>query len=336
MTGGGGSVVCRPCRLRVRRAMIEGMLTIESEEARANRLRVAWAWDEWREPGAITKAEMYDVLTRPIPALPLPPPILTWPTRASVGVPEDVKLLRAPSGRVTEAGAILDSLEIIGMLTIAAPDVRIRRSRVKLSDTSGPGAYPIKVDGSVPDGHGPIIEDSELDGNARAGVGVGFNNYTLRRTLVHNSVDGLRADGLVVVEDSLITDLARTPGSHNDGIQTLKGREIHVDRTTIDVYDEGDLPGPEDDDPHNACFIISAGASGGPVEDVSFQDCWFEGGNYGIYGGKDGEHPVTKIQIRRNTFARGKFRYGPVTALADPSGFDRLTNLYDDGKPVLS
>jgi hypothetical protein len=250
------------------------------------------------------------------------------PGPTNTGVPTGTKLTPSGSLKVKKNGEIVENLDVSGQIRIMADNVTVKNCRIKAGTSAS--AYPAHVASS--EYTGTVFEDCEIDGNGVSSVAAGLKNITLRRCNIHNGIDLVRADGNVLIEDNWLHNPARTPGSHNDAIQMLKGSNVIIRRNTIDMYVEGATPA--EDDPHNACFIISAGDSGGPVDNVVIEDNWIEGGNYGMYLGSGGTYPVTNVKVRRNTFAKGKFRYGPVTAVADTAGFDKATNVYEDGTPV--
>ncbi|NHC45877.1 right-handed parallel beta-helix repeat-containing protein [Motilibacter aurantiacus] len=238
-----------------------------------------------------------------------------YPSASNTGVPKGTKLTKSGGITVTKAGTVIDALDVSGSINVKANNVTIRRSRI----VNGGANYPVRLFSGF---SGLVVEDTEINGNGNASVGICCNKFTLRRVNLHNSVDGVRADGNVVVEDSWIHDLARTPGSHNDTIQTLKGSNIVIRRNTLLPYDAAA------GDPHNAAFIISAGTSGGAVDDVLLEKNYVNGGNYTLYLGKGGVHPVTDVTVRGNRFGRN-FRFGPVTALGADTTFD-ATNVWND------
>jgi hypothetical protein len=267
-------------------------------------------------PGPSGPAGIPTTVPPPAPT-PTPTPAATsarrWPDASTTGVVDEAAL--RPSGTITASkpGQLVENLAISGKLVITAPGVVVRNVRIV---GGGPGSYPITVDtgGSV------TVYDSE------AGVAICCKRYELHRVEVRNAIDGLRADGSVLVDASWIHALARVTSSHNDAVQMLKGTDVRILRSRLEPR--------TGDDPMNAAFIISAGASGGPVDQVEIRGNWIDGGNYSLYLGAGGKVPGTHVTVADNVFTRAH-RYGPVTAIADRAGFDRTTNRYTDGTPVL-
>lgn len=265
----------------------------------------------------------------PSPATPPPPPpspppqpqaVLPGPT--NTGVPAGTVLKANGGSKIKKDGTVLEGLDISGSLSIEANNVVIRKCRIKASATASSSSYPIKVaDSSIT---GLVIEDCEIDGNGRTSVVVATKNFTLRRCNVHGGNDLVRADGNVTIEDSWLHHPYRVAGSHNDAVQMLSGGNVMLRNNNIDIA--------VDNDPLNACFIISASSA---INEVTIEGNYLNGGNYTLYlGANDKGIPVTNVKVRNNKFGRDH-RYGAIAAIADSAGFDRATNVYsDDGKPV--
>lgn len=242
---------------------------------------------------------------------------------SNTGVPVGTVLAPSSSVVVTTDGTVLDAKDITGSVSIKANNVTIRRSIITQNADSK--SYPIRVYSGF---SGLVVEDTTIIGSGAASVGICCNSFTLRRVDLSNTIDGVRADGRVTIEQSYIHHLARLPGSHNDTIQTLKGSDIVIRDNTLSPYNT------MTEDSMNAAYIISAGVSGGPVDRVTFTGNYLNGGNYTVYMGAGGDHPVTNVTVAGNTWGRD-FRYGPVTALTSDADWDRATNVWEDtGLPV--
>lgn len=238
-------------------------------------------------------------------------PVGGFPGAGSTGVPDGVQLRKVGRMTVTQNGAVLDGLDM-ECLDVRADDVVVRNSRITCDrDTSA----------VLNDGERLVIEDAEIDGGGKASVCVAHSRFTLRRVDVSNCADGIRANGDVVVEASFVHSLARQSGSHNDAIQTTKGRNIRIVGNTLLPYD------PASDDPMNAAYILKEDQ--GDISDVVFRGNYVNGGNYTLYIVGSG---MTNLDYAHNRFGRDH-RYGPVSG--DLDGVRWTDNLYaDNGRAV--
>lgn len=251
------------------------------------------------------------------PAPPAPPvpvgraPTPGFPSLATTGVPTGVQLRQIDRLELRD-GDIVEGVHLRGCLTVAADDVTLRNSIVECTNAGG-GV--IKVRGA-----NFTLEDSEVDGLGDAGSCVGSGGYTLRRVEMRNCSDGARANTDVMIVESLIHQLARQEGSHNDAIQTTQGTRITIENNTLLAYD------PRTDDPFNAAYIF--GPATGEVGDVVFRDNYVDGGNHTVVTGTAGSVEVTGNRFGRN------HRYGPVNGPHDPLAVWEDNRYADDGEPV--
>ena len=164
------------------------------------------------------------------------------PGPTNTGVPAGT-VLRPHYGNltITTPGATYDALDIHGFVTIKAPNVTIKRSRIRGGVATGNIGL---VTNYSPTATGFVLEDSELvpaypsvwlDGAKGA-------NFTLRRVNSHGTVDNVKVHGPnVVVENSWLHDtryFASDPnqgggGTHNDGVQVLGGHNIRISNNSI-------------------------------------------------------------------------------------------------------
>src|SRR5204862_8013779 len=112
-------------------------------------------------------------------------------------------------------GARVDARDIRGDLIVTANNVVVTRSRIH-------GV----VYAHTSDQSGLLLQDSEItsDVNQTYSVSnqppISDGNYTLRRVHVHRWQDGPRSGrGSVVIEDSLVDELAYAAGEHPDAFQ---------------------------------------------------------------------------------------------------------------------
>ncbi len=196
-----------------------------------------------------------------------------------------------PSGsiKVTQPGTVIDGLDIKGEVSIEADNVTIKRSRITSGDY-----YPIRhLNGNK----GLLVEDTEIAGtNGDVTSAISFTDYTARRVNVHGSADGLKADNNVLIEDSYIHDLALSPGSHNDGIQSTGGSNVTIRHNTIDVGSDG----------ITSCIIL--GNEWAPQSNITIANNLLNGGGWSIYLPDQG----TNRSITGNRFGRD-YGYGIAT-----------------------
>jgi hypothetical protein len=138
-----------------------------------------------------------------------------YPDASNTGVPPGTVL--TPSGGITvnTPGAVIDGRDISGPVVVNAPDVRIRRSRIRTT------AFWAIDNNST----GLVIEDSEIDGLGANGTCIGSDNLTVRRADIRGCENGFNVccNGKVTVEDSYIHDLTTANGAHTDGAQVGQG-----------------------------------------------------------------------------------------------------------------
>jgi hypothetical protein len=194
--------------------------------------------------------------------------------------------------RVTTPNTVIDGLDISGDVSIEAPGVVIKNSRIH-GGGDGNGVY--VRSGSVQ------IFDSEIFGFENA---LGFDNWAAYRVDIHSTTgDGVKFGSNVTLQDSWIHDLTPGPSAHADGGQMQGGvRNLVVSHNTIDVSASKSA---------NAALFLAPDL--GPSADgpVTIAGNYLSGGNYTVFcvDGADGRYIVKNITIRDNVFGRS-FEYG--------------------------
>jgi hypothetical protein len=159
-----------------------------------------------------------------------------YPDETCTGVPAGTQLTVVHGDMtIRTPNTVIDGMDIRGCVSVKAPGVVIRRSKV-----SCPGFEVIaSADG---DYTGPplLIEDTEIDCQGTNGTAVGDTNLTARRVDIHGCENGFDLDQNVVVEDSYIHHLYNSPEAHSDGIQLASGHYKIVDGQYV-RDDEGRL-----------------------------------------------------------------------------------------------
>lgn len=159
----------------------------------------------------------------PTPTTPAPPAApgscvypTCFPTAANTGVPAGTALTTVNGDlTVTKAGTTVDAKDIRGDLIVQADNVTVTRTRIEGT-----------VFAHTSDQSGLLLQDSEITSSPGRAFSVGNQppiadgNYTLRRVHVHRWQDGPRSgSGPMVIEDSLVDELAFAAGEHPDAFQ---------------------------------------------------------------------------------------------------------------------
>jgi hypothetical protein len=173
---------------------------------------------------------------------------------------------------VTTPGASYDGLDIHGFVSVRAPDVSIKRSIIRGSSVTK-GSIGL-VENVSPAGVNFTLTDSEL-APAFPSVyldGVMGSNFTLLRDDIHGTVDTVKVFGdNATVEHSWLHNTVYYPrdpnqgggGTHNDGVQVLKGTNIRIMHNTITGA-------------RNSALQITQGV--GKVTGLWFDGNWADGG----------------------------------------------------------
>jgi hypothetical protein len=180
----------------------------------------------------------------------------TFPNPATTGTPDGWVPASVHQGDldITEAGAVVQDIEVTGSVAVKAPDVTLRRVRVHgrvwnqwypPRRGSALTQYPMTIEDSVIGDTGEAATDVTQHGT------VGPGSYTLRGSELYGS-DGFRVsepeatpeggDAGVLIEDNYFhaNDVGADCGYHLDGVQGYAGgTDVVVRGNTIDV-DRGD------------------------------------------------------------------------------------------------
>lgn len=227
----------------------------------------------------------------------------SFPTADTTGVPGGTSLTPSESITVTEDGKVIDGLEIEGMVTIAAPNVTIRNSRIMTDSVMG-----VKVEsgGSV------VIEDSEIVGlSGECANGVGYAHYVLRRVDVSGCQDGMKASGgSAEIYDSYIHDLRKTDDSHNDSIQSTGATGVVIEGNTICA-------------PYKATVAaINLSPQRTSITDVTIRSNFLYGGNHTVYLAKHPKSdlgPPTNVLYQDNVVDPTAYKWSPMILDSHPT-----------------
>jgi uncharacterized protein DUF4082 len=218
----------------------------------------------------------------------------TAPGPTTTGVPVGTKLTTSGALRVTNANTVLSGLDITGTISIEAPGVVIKNSKIHGSG-NGNG---IQVRSG-----GVAIQDSEIYGFEN---GIGGDDWKASRVNIHsNTGDGIKLGSDTELADSWIHDLTPGSGAHADGIQVQSGIVNAVVRNN--VIDLSTTKSP------NAALFLAPDLGPSSAGPVSVEGNFFDGGNYTVQvvDGNNGEYFIKEIEFRDNTWGRTN-NYGPV------------------------
>jgi hypothetical protein len=235
------------------------------------------------------------------------PPPTGFPNAGNTGVPSGTSLTAytGPS-TITTANTVVDG-KTIGCLTVSAPGVVIRNSRISCNG--------FRVLGGGGTGSGPLlVQDSEIDCQNSNGTGVDVTNATFTRVDVSGCENGFNVGGPLTLEDSWIHNLVTANGAHTDGMQFNQGASnITVRHNTIDpvagssggtsciiMWDEGN--------PQNSNVLITNNLMLG------------SGAAQTMYTPRQG--PLTNVRVTNNRMEKGEFGYngGNGSLVTDWSG----------------
>ncbi len=115
---------------------------------------------------------------------------------------------------------MLSLLDIAGQLTIDVPCV-VDRCRV----TQVGGLYAVRNSSSLEFEARHCEFEAVIDDDGKLAAAVLLNPITVRRCIIKGGQDGIKLSSAVGcrIEDSWIYGQIATSGSHNDGIQAVKG-----------------------------------------------------------------------------------------------------------------
>jgi hypothetical protein len=216
----------------------------------------------------------------------------TKPGSSNTGVPSGVTLKASGGLRITTANQVISGLDISGDVSVEAPGVVIKNSRIR-----GSGSFGIFVrTGSA------TISDTEISGFEN---GIAGDNWTATRVNIHDLTDdGVKLGSNVLLQDSWIHNLTPSPGAHSDGGQMQAGvTNLVVRNNVIDVASASTS---------NAALFLAPDLGPSTNGPVTIDGNWLDGGNYILFcvDGNNGQYFVKNISIKNNKFGRNG-RYGP-------------------------
>jgi hypothetical protein len=270
--------------------------------------------------GTTTSPTPKTTATGPV-ALPAPGGCLPAPSRCgfpdatNTGVPAGTRLTaRNGDMKVTQAGTVIDGINLNGCIRVEAPHVTIRNS--KLSCQGPYGIFSYEKDYS---GGGLLIQDVEVDCERTQATGIASYGFTAVRVKVHGCENGFAIDNTATVQDSYVYDLFIGNGGHTDGIQMGGADNVIRHNTILNEYDGG------------TSAIITSPTG---MTQVTITDNLMAGGAYTLYCPRESSSGVV---VTDNRFSRA---YSPKGGAYGPWVYcdgvaEQRGNVWDaDSKPL--
>jgi hypothetical protein len=240
-----------------------------------------------------------------------------YPDATNAGVPAGTTLTASGSRTLSTAGQVLSGVDLTGDVTVTAPNVTIRDSKIH-TNFGGEGTTAIELQNGATNF---TLEDSEVYGNGsktnapQSGVWNHYNNSGARmvRSYIHGSPDNWEGR-IDLVQDSFMKIDATYGGAHSENIYVC-GAAVNVDHSTL--YNESG----------ETALVYGDGICGrGNI--VSITNSLLAGGGYsiepqakGVGGGTTvvtGNHFARVVCPERQASWGGWVCDGPVT---NPNGY---------------
>jgi hypothetical protein len=267
-------------------------------------------------PSASTPTSSTPVSSAPAPpASPDSDPEDTDPEYEQAGLLDESVLEPSETLDVTTDGAVIENLDVTGIVRIKADDVTLRNVRVSTSTPS----YAIRTFSGYT---GTTLENVEValsrEECSNAGI-AGGSGTTVRLTRISGCGDGVKVASDSTYERNHIA-MAKPSGAekHLDGMQNSGASNVIIRENYIDV--------PASVGGNSAIFTHDYF---NPIENVLIEGNYLNGGNYTVF--VEGEERTTGVEVSDNRFGRD-FRYGPVrfSAAVGDDG-----NVWDDTDGAL-
>ncbi|MFO0671179.1 MAG: right-handed parallel beta-helix repeat-containing protein [Polyangiaceae bacterium] len=217
---------------------------------------------------------------------------------------------------VIAAGTVIDGKDVSTCLTISAPNVTIKRSRIRCS-----GDYALYQGGGA---QGLLVEDVEITSASTAGAGeqssvdramLFTDGATVRRAYVHGTRRGVALGDNTTIEASYIGDNVNNTAAHSSAVAAWGGTKNVV------LRNNNLSTAPNTMASSAASFYPESGPNVGFTIVGNLFDT---DGGYAMYVGytpSAGESPNTSFQITDNWFGVRYHpecgSYGPVTNAND-------------------
>lgn len=257
-----------------------------------------------------------------------PPPGAGSPGPRDTGVPPKKKL-RVHNGDlvIRTPGQVVDGLEVHGRISVEAPNVTIRNTKVIVpsgSETAG-------ISNNNDNGAGMLVSNVEVMAeNAAPGVnGVVGHDFVLESSEIHHVTDQVHITGSnVIVRDNWLHDNYHYESdpyqdggaSHDDSIQIIGGSNITI-------------AGNRFTGAYNAGVMITQSIS--DVNGVTIRDNLLGGGGCTVNVAEKSRGPIRGIEIHDNRFLSDQRVDGCAIIHPSSTRVNHSGNVWDDtGRPV--
>lgn len=277
----------------------------------------------------------------PTPA-PTPPPSTGGkPSASNTGVPAGTVLTISTGDRTYSTdNQVISGLDIRGYVQITGKNVTIRNSIIRGGNrpcTTGGSQNNAPIWVREDAGASAILENIEIaPSNATACMdGIWAVNTTITRANIHGTVDGVKADDNVTIQDSYIHGLAYfavDPNqgggpSHNDGVQSYQcNSNIRLQRNNIVLL--GD---------ETAGAVYQVTQDGGVrCSNIVVDNNWLDGGGCTLNFAPKVLSTLTGISVTNNKFGRTRrFANCTIKAYSGTTFAAYSGNVWEDnGQPI--
>ena len=191
------------------------------------------------------------------------------------------------SGAITlTSGQVLENFDLKGYVIAKGNNITIRCGRIN-SDAD------YAVTASRTGNEAFLLDGVELAGDPSGNVSAGlapYGDWTARRLNVHGFKDGIKLGSDQTIADSWIHDQLKVPGAHNDGMQSVGGRNVKILHNNIE--------GPWQ---QSTSALILAAHTTPYLDNYVIEGNRLSGGTYTVYLGSDeGNSCPSGIIVRNN------------------------------------
>ncbi len=219
------------------------------------------------------------------------------------------------SGSITvrQDGAIIESIDLIGCITIRANNVTIRNVRINCD-----GFYAIRmIDGFS----GLRVDQAEML-NMKSAAILG-SNFTVTRSNIHDSgADAFKPGRNVVIESSWMHRLGTIDGSHSDAVQMVAGGDVVIRGNNID------MPANLQRYTNSQCILLQT--NNGPINNVLIENNWLNGGGWCVQVNdkERGHGSPQNIRISGNRFGPD-CTFGTILVRGDNADTSVTDNIFE-------
>ncbi len=231
-----------------------------------------------------------------------------------------------PSGplRITQAGRVVEGLDVSGCVSVEADGVVLRNLRIR-TDGVCKGSNLLDVRGAK----GTVVEDVEIDGTGHGEVyAVMGGEVILRRVHIHDVWTGIRVTGNgVQLLDSLVHRFTSTVNA--GAFVTSGGSDFTLRHNVLEVSGNGDS-------------VITLYSQDSAIKNVLAEANLINGAGWSVSaGGGNSALPTSNVRFLRNRFGK-KYHpkcgfYGPVSSFeTGRPGNQWEGNVWDDSSEPIS